>query len=254
MQNGCLARWALIAVLFCYAGSALAQKPGGPPMIVPKKPIVRPVAASATLLVLCDLACNWKLDGEDKGRIEAGKSAKAKIELGEHIVTASTEDGLDATEMDRTVKDLGQSIVRIKLQPVREARLAARQNRREQAPASTSQEQTSASRSYEKTWTDLMWTKKDNGSDITWQQATDYCWNLRLDGHSDWRLPEIDELENIFRSSYRNLQMSGWPWSVSGTESTAKVWTINPGTGSRYALQISYNTNERALCVRRSGE
>jgi hypothetical protein len=237
------------AIFGIMAGVALAQQYDGPPILKSKKPIAKPAArpavASATLLVLCDLGCNWKLDGEPKGHVAAGTFAKVKIELGEHIVNAATEDGLDSTEVDRTVKESGQSIVRIKLQPVREARLAARQSRQEQTAIA-----------YGETWMDpstgLMWTRKDNGSDVTWQQATDYCWNLRSDGHSDWRLPKIDELENISQSDYRHLQMSGWPWSVSGTESTAKVWTINPRTRSRYALQISYNTNERALCVRDS--
>ena len=39
------------------------------------------------------------------------------------------------------------------------------------------------------TWTDtasgLTWTKKDNGIDVTWQQAMDYCRDLLLANHSD---------------------------------------------------------------------
>jgi hypothetical protein len=45
----------------------------------------------------------------------------------------------------------------------------------------------------------LMWQDNDAvGSAVyTWQDATSYCENLDLAGYTDWRLPEIDELESI---------------------------------------------------------
>src|SRR5260370_29047665 len=49
--------------------------------------------------------------------------------------------------------------------------------------------------------TGLMWTAKDNGSDISWATAVKHCHNLRLAGYSDWRLPSIDELERIYDGS-----------------------------------------------------
>jgi hypothetical protein len=125
-----LAVWFVIAGLT--VGVALAQQPGGPPMIVPKKPIVRPVAASATLVVHCDLACNWKLDGEDKGRIEAGESAKAKVKHGQHILAAVTTDAKDRVQQTCDIKGSGQIIVDFVLQPVRDVRLVAEQAAREQ--------------------------------------------------------------------------------------------------------------------------
>lgn len=55
------------------------------------------------------------------------------------------------------------------------------------------------------TWTDpatgLMWAKKDFGSDVSWEQASDYCTKLQLAGYNDWRLPTIEELEGIYDSS-----------------------------------------------------
>jgi hypothetical protein len=39
----------------------------------------------------------------------------------------------------------------------------------------------------------LMWQKGDNGDDVTFDQAQKYCRNLRLGGHTDWRLPKPDE-------------------------------------------------------------
>ncbi len=46
--------------------------------------------------------------------------------------------------------------------------------------------------------TDLMWTIKDNGNDITWHQAEQYCKNRTLAGLSGWELPTIDELEKLY--------------------------------------------------------
>jgi tetratricopeptide (TPR) repeat protein len=51
--------------------------------------------------------------------------------------------------------------------------------------------------------TKLMWTRKDNGSDITWYAAASYCSNLRLNDYSDWRMPTIDELQGIYDPTQR---------------------------------------------------
>jgi hypothetical protein len=114
--------------------SALGQEEG--PILLPKpRPVARP--ASPTLLVLCDLACNWKLDGEAKGRIEAGGSVKVNVTLGQHIVASATMDGLDKVENEIEVKIVGQIIVRLVLQPVRDARLKAEQEAKDKAAQET---------------------------------------------------------------------------------------------------------------------
>jgi hypothetical protein len=41
----------------------------------------------------------------------------------------------------------------------------------------------------------LMWQKGDNGKEVSFAQAQQYCKNLRLGGHADWRLPRPDEGE-----------------------------------------------------------
>ena len=123
--------WALAgACIFALCvGTAAAQQDEGPIL----KPKAKPKPAGATLLVMCDLACDWKLDGVAQGRIEAGGSAKVKVELGQHLVLAVTVDGADQVKQVSEVKSSGQTLVNIELQPVRESRLKAEQEAREKA-------------------------------------------------------------------------------------------------------------------------
>jgi hypothetical protein len=240
----------------------IAQQDEGP-ILRPKKPPARP--ASATLLVMCDLACDWKLDGEAKGRIEAGGSAKVKVELGQHMVVAATEDGADQFKQLSEVKVNGQTLVNIELQPVRDARLKAEQQARDRVAqeARDKAPREQAGRVWTDPATGLMWTKKDNGSDVNWQQAISYCRNLQLAGYSDWRLPEIDELQGIydpdtgFGGSHvkGNLQLSGWDWSSSQNHSSEDAWLFYFSKGEQLLPSLgNYRTSARALCVRRSGE
>ncbi|HWG21414.1 MAG TPA: protein kinase [Terracidiphilus sp.] len=114
------------------------------------------------------------------------------------------------------------------------------------------------------TWTDsatkLMWAGRDNGADVTLAQAYDYCTRLRTAGHSDWKLPQLDELESIYDAKVENakgnkikgnIQLSSW-WIRSGTpgEKGGENWTVNFGIGYKQSDKTDSATNERALCVR----
>jgi hypothetical protein len=48
------------------------------------------------------------------------------------------------------------------------------------------------------TQTGLMWAGKDNGTNIAWQKAGDYCRNYRGGGYADWRLPTQEELAGLY--------------------------------------------------------
>jgi len=130
------------------------------------------------------------------------------------------------------------------------------------------------------TWTDpqtgLMWTRKDNGKNVTRQQALDYCQNLNLAGQRDWRLPEIDELQTLYDTS---ISIAGtWGpvrpvyWHVKGNlhltggETASNVTWLTDLTpageeqsydfsfGRRNYDDVTFSADHRALCVRRSGE
>ena len=112
----------VIAVLALGAEMTYAQQDEGP-ILRPKTP----PPAFPTLLVSCDLACNWTLDGTAKGHIDAGASVKEKVSAGQHTLTAETEDAQDKAENEIKVKTAGQTMAHIWLQPVRDARLKAEQ-------------------------------------------------------------------------------------------------------------------------------
>jgi hypothetical protein len=216
---------------------------------------------NARLIVMCDLACNWKLDGKERGHIAAGDSDNMKAEPGQHLVTATTEDGADQVKQLCTIHAEGQTTVFIDLKPVRDARIKAAQEAREKA----------ALEDAGKIWTDpetrLMWTKKDNGSNVNWQKAKIYCRNLRLAGYSDWRLPAIDELSEIYDPKVNvagqmgsgsqvnwhvmgNLQLTGWQWSNSQGNASWQAWLFLFANGERYSSPLVGSGLDRVLCVR----
>ncbi|MFA5182503.1 MAG: DUF1566 domain-containing protein [Syntrophales bacterium] len=60
----------------------------------------------------------------------------------------------------------------------------------------------------------LMWAAKDNGADITWQDAESYCQNYSGGDYSDWRMPTSDELLSIYDASKpKKVDCSIFPFS-----------------------------------------
>jgi len=117
------------------------------------------------------------------------------------------------------------------------------------------------------TWTDpvtgLMWAKQDNDNTVTWDQGTSYCANLSLAGSSDWRLPTIDELadlydqtQNVFSFHIKgNIRLSACcPWSCSTGRDSGTAWSFRFTDGKRYTTRRGDGLGHRALCVRRGGE
>jgi tetratricopeptide (TPR) repeat protein len=51
------------------------------------------------------------------------------------------------------------------------------------------------------TRTNLMWAAKDNGYDINWYNAKNYCENHRVGGYTDWRMPTLDDLAGLYDRS-----------------------------------------------------
>lgn len=56
------------------------------------------------------------------------------------------------------------------------------------------------------TKTNLMWAAKDNGEDIEWQDATNYCEHYQGGGYTGWRMPTQSELAGLYdkNKSYKS--------------------------------------------------
>jgi hypothetical protein len=130
-------------------------------------------------------------------------------------------------------------------------------------------------------WTDpstgLMWAAKDNGKDLSYESAVQYCRDLRLAGHSDWRLATLVELQGIYdktaiahglagahgevRNRWHvkgNLFLTGEPWAYdqSGrTEQRQDSFNFDTGRANNPNGFLSPSFSfKRALCVRGSGK
>ena len=231
------------------------------------------------MLVKTDADCNWKLDGQPMDPLKAKGSRVVAVSLGEHRIRAATTDGVTKIRIDVEIAQ-GQQFVEIQLKDEHEKELYRQK-------VEAIRKQAEAEAALHPTWTDpatgLMWAKKDNGSDVSWEQASDYCTKLELAGYNDWRLPTIEELEGIYDSSASvsavfdedwilrarvkgDLRLTGWDWSSSqgnhpdGTGAVARDFNFaqlqqNEPDSFRSGFPLGgFNYNMRALCVRRSGE
>lgn len=106
--------------------------------------------------------------------------------------------------------------------------------------------------------TRLMWTIRDNGNDIAWEGAREYCRALTLGGFSEWRLPTIDELAPMYYANSKRLYRTREPLTLSdccvwsGTEAGdgTEVKYFNFIEDQRLTFRPSGFHGYRALCVR----
>jgi hypothetical protein len=95
--------------------------------------------------------------------------------------------------------------------------------------------------------TNLMWQQTDDGIRRSWQDALIYAKNTTLAGHSDWRLPNIKELQSIVK--YQG-EVGEWPaidtryFTLTGKNTTADplyVWSNTTQGDFKYtAAYISF--------------
>jgi hypothetical protein len=111
------------------------------------------------------------------------------------------------------------------------------------------------------TWQDpstgKIWPSSDNGSGVSWSQAGYYCRALSLGGFRDWRLPSIDELQQLVGSTanasgYRiagPIKLTGWQWSSTPGIEKGEGWALDFGDGGRASVMAGDSGLNRALCV-----
>jgi hypothetical protein len=116
------------------------------------------------------------------------------------------------------------------------------------------------------TWKDsetgLIWTVEDNGNDFGWNQANNYCESLTLGGHTDWRLPTIDELEALYDGKLSKQYKAKGPIKLTGANlwsgtrnNNGDAWSFNFGFGGKSVAPTggACGTAGRALCTCSSG-
>ncbi len=106
--------------------------------------------------------------------------------------------------------------------------------------------------------TGLIWQQEDNDSLYTWENALSYCESLALAGKSDWRLPNVRELESIvdeatyhpaINTTYFPNTNSMYYWSsTANTEYGYAVWYVNFDNG-RVGRDVK-SLNLYVRCVR----
>jgi len=120
---------------------------------------------------------------------------------------------------------------------------------------------------------DLEWARSTNGENIKWPEAVEYCDTLELDGHDDWRLPSLEELESLYEPDAVGGEGIRAPFAIGdcclwsgeslvdrpaedgdeiGGEPGMYHWGLMFDGGLRY-YAVHIFDDGRALCVRDAG-
>jgi len=106
--------------------------------------------------------------------------------------------------------------------------------------------------------TGLIW-QQGEGGQKTWEDAISYCEGLSLAGYTDWRLPNIKELEsitddtlydpaidtNFFPDAYASYYRS----STNFASSSSDVWSVYFINGFVYYYSKAGNDYVRCVCA-----
>jgi hypothetical protein len=103
-----------------------------------------------------------------------------------------------------------------------------------------------------------VWASSDNGSGVSWSQAAYYCRTLTRGGFREWRLPSIDELQQLVGPSANSsghritgpIKLTGWQWSSTPGAEKGEAWALDFGDGARASVVAGDSGLNRALCVR----
>jgi len=105
--------------------------------------------------------------------------------------------------------------------------------------------------------TSLVWSTQDNGRDIDWRRAQDYCTELEWAGFDDWRMPTLAELERLMEPISKGLYSTPDPirltaccvWSSTRKDDVA-AWNFNYRYSKRFVGSMTHTYDLRALCLR----
>jgi hypothetical protein len=108
------------------------------------------------------------------------------------------------------------------------------------------------------TETGLIWAAVDNGSNISWLNADTYCLNYNGGGYTDWRMPTLAELVDLYEPGVKNRR--GYHLTKLIDTTAASCWSsdtrdyeaarFNFTYGQVYWLRKSFSGRSRILPVR----
>jgi Protein of unknown function (DUF1566) len=227
-------------------GEASAESSEQPKLKIPKRlalQVPEALRPEVEVIFVADAASRLSSDGVELGILPANEKRRVRLRTGEHWIKAKSVDR-PAAVWDRvvTVKEAGDQPIEIKMQKaIRDLERTDRHTAIYRAPKS-----------------DLMWTRRDNGKDVRWEQAVTYCEELTLGGYDDWRLPTLEELRSI-RALWSNAPFkivaqigltACCPWSADSEQEGEKAWNFNFVHRRPFLGHVDYSFNGRALCVR----
>jgi hypothetical protein len=109
----------------------------------------------------------------------------------------------------------------------------------------------------------LLWTQRDNGAEILWDSAHEYCRGLPLGG-GGWRLPTAAEMLSLYEPTADATSMCGssackvsalfelsrplvWTSEAAGPKA---AWYVSLEYGAQFADSVGLPSYSGALCVR----
>lgn len=108
--------------------------------------------------------------------------------------------------------------------------------------------------------TNLLWAAGDNGANVNWQEAKDYCDNYNGGGYSGWRMPTKDELKGLYdRSTFGNngfritklIKLTGgflWTSEIQGSQATVVNFLYDRDMW--FGESLTHRSRNRVLPVR----
>ena len=205
-------------------------------------------AKKATLVIKTDTTCQLSINGEDRGTLEAQVTQRLPVDPGEQLIECVGAE--TRVEQTATVEGGRQAVVQLALPP------PAQPERFERVTEGVKDNEQN-----------LIWAERDNGSDINWTNATQYCASLG----SGWTLPSSVALQSMYDASGKNtvpLNYNGTNYSIkvatslinftgggywtSEQNGSSEAWNVLLVNGTRNSYPVDFTTGTRALCVRRS--
>jgi len=95
-----------------------------------------------------------------------------------------------------------------------------------------------------------MWAARDNGRNVNWASARNYCENYRGGGVTGWRMPTQDELAGLYASGVHKDKIANisllWAADTRGSDAAA----LGFGLGERLWMPQATGNLLRVLPVR----